>query len=67
MVEIVSYFNEKLDLGAIDQGESNSEQAPVLATPAAALAAIGGAKVVGAFVGGATLVGGAYALGKAVG
>ncbi|PNE37328.1 MULTISPECIES: hypothetical protein [Streptomyces] len=66
MTEIVSFVNG-LDLGAIETGEAHSDQAPVLATPAAALAAIGGAKAVGAFVGGATVVGGAYALGRAVG
>jgi len=66
MTDIVSYVNG-LDLGAIEEGDAHTEQTPVLATPAAALAAIGGAKAVGAFVGGATLVGGAYALGRAIG
>jgi predicted GNAT superfamily acetyltransferase len=66
MNDVVSYVNG-LDLGALEEGDLHTEQAPVLATPAAALAAIGGAKVVGAFVGGATLVGGAYALGRAIG
>ncbi|MFF4102530.1 hypothetical protein [Streptomyces sp. NPDC001903] len=66
MTEIVTFVNN-LDLGTIQAGETHTDQAPVLATPAAALAAIGGAKAVGAFVGGATVVGGAYALGRAIG
>ncbi|MHC0432930.1 hypothetical protein ACX6XY_22550 [Streptomyces sp. O3] len=66
MNEIVSFVND-LDLGTIEAADANTDQAPVLATPAAALAAIGGAKAVGAFAGGATLVGGAYALGRAIG
>lgn len=66
MTEIVSFVNG-LDLGTIETADAHTDQAPVLATPAAALAAIGGAKAVGAFVGGAGLVGGAYALGRAVG
>ncbi|MEV5883670.1 hypothetical protein AB0L74_13280 [Streptomyces sp. NPDC052020] len=66
MTEIVSFVNS-LDLGPIEAADAHTDQLPVLATPAAALAAIGGAKAVGAFVGGATLVGGAYALGRAVG
>ncbi|MFE3329561.1 hypothetical protein [Streptomyces sp. NPDC059176] len=66
MTEIVTFVNG-LDLGAIEAGDAHTDRTPVLATPAAALAAIGGAKAVGAFVGGATLVGGAYALGRAIG
>jgi hypothetical protein len=66
MTEIVSFVNG-LDLGTIEVADTRTDQTPVLATPAAALAAIGGAKAVGAFAGGATLVGGAYALGRAVG
>ncbi|MEU8510813.1 hypothetical protein ACFV4F_31020 [Kitasatospora sp. NPDC059722] len=66
MNDIVSHVNG-LDLGTIEAADTHGDALPVLATPAAALAAIGGAKAVGAFVGGATLVGGAYALGRAVG
>ncbi|RYJ26896.1 hypothetical protein CU044_3390 [Streptomyces sp. L-9-10] len=58
MVDIVSYFNEELDLGRIDENQSpHQDHGPVLATPAFAAA----------LVGGVTLVGGAYALGQLVG
>lgn len=65
MKDIVKFMNDQ-DLGDLSKGFQNSEKSPVMATPAAAIAAVLGWKVVGAAAAGVTGVGAAYVTGRVV-
>lgn len=62
---IESFMNDQ-ELGGLDKGFRATEQGPVMATPAAVVAALLGAKVVGAAAAGVTGVGVAYTVGRVV-
>lgn len=66
MDNIISRYLNDQKLGALEHGMRTNAKTPVMATPAAVVAALLGKKVVGAAAAGATGIAAAYSFGRVV-